>query len=258
MLERVYGICGLASLAERKGRSPYSPAAMSVLARIPEPEVMDTAQEARDYDAMDHGEVNASFCEDLLAAQGRPGRVLDAGTGTALIAIELCRRSPAATVDAIDLADHMLALARRNVESARMSGRVHLGRVDAKATSWPDGAFDTVMSNSLVHHVPDPGALCAEMWRLVREGGVIFVRDLARPRDAAHVEELAARYAPAPDEAITADGAMRARQRALFVASLRAAITVDEVRGIVGRLGIPGDAVRMTSDRHWTLAHVRS
>jgi ubiquinone/menaquinone biosynthesis C-methylase UbiE len=230
---------------------------MSILPRTPEPEVMDTEQEARDYDAMDHGEVNASFCDDLLAVQPRPGRVLDAGTGTALIAIELCRRAPEASVDALDLASHMLALAARNVRDGGLGGRVRVARMDAKATPWPAGAFDTIVSNSLVHHIPEPGALFAEMWRLVREGGVLFVRDLARPVDAAHLESLVARHAPAPEEALSTAGAMRARQRALLEASLHAALTVDEVRAIVVALGIPAGAVRMTSDRHWTLARVR-
>jgi hypothetical protein len=50
---------------------------------------------------------------------------------------------------------------------------------------------------------------------------------------------------------------MHQRQRALFEASLLAALTADEVRGMVAPLGIPGDAVRSTSDRHWTLARVK-
>ena len=45
----------------------------SSLARVLEPEVMDSTDEARDYDAMDHGEVNRRFVDDLLAAQGRWG-----------------------------------------------------------------------------------------------------------------------------------------------------------------------------------------
>jgi ubiquinone/menaquinone biosynthesis C-methylase UbiE len=234
---------------------------MSVLPRTPEPEVMDSEAEARDYDSMDHEQVNASFCADLLAVQPRPRRVLDAGAGTARIAIELCRRSPETIVEAIDLARHMLALAARNVQRAGMEVRIRLARVDAKATTWPAGSFDTVISNSLVHHIPDPRAVFAEMWRLVGDGGVLFVRDLARPGDSVQIERLAERYATPPEgNRASADGevtAMHARQRALFVASLHAALTVDEVRAMIAPLGVPGAAVRMTSDRHWTLAHLR-
>src|SRR5579859_4728492 len=119
---------------------------MSLLPRTPEPEVMDSEAEARDYDAMDHEAVNAGFCTDLLELRRAPRHVLDAGTGTARIAIELCRRSPATSVLGIDLARHMLALAARNVQRAGMEGRIRLARMDAKATTWPAGTFDAVIS----------------------------------------------------------------------------------------------------------------
>ncbi|HEY8087807.1 MAG TPA: class I SAM-dependent methyltransferase [Polyangiaceae bacterium] len=233
------------------------------LPRVLEPEVMDTEEEARDYDAMDHGEVNARFCEDLLAAlaparrdAAAPRRALDVGTGTALIPIELCRRDPGVEVDAIDLADHMLALAARNVTRARLEARIRVAKMDAKASPWAEGTFDVVMSNSIVHHIPEPGTMLAEAWRLVRRAGTLFVRDLERPSSEARVTELVAKHAPVPD-APAEVRAMHERQRGLFEASLRAALTADEVRAAVEPLGITGDAVRTTSDRHWTLACVK-
>ena len=81
-----------------------------MLHRVLEPEVMDTVEEARDYDAMDHSTVNRPFVTDFLFA------ALDAGlpvggdepsrdswpvSSTHLIwepapriPIELCRRAP--------------------------------------------------------------------------------------------------------------------------------------------------------------------
>lgn len=230
------------------------------LPRTLEPEVMDTEEEARDYDAMDHGEVNARFCEDLLAHRPRISRLhrmLDVGTGTALIPIELCRRVSDVEVDALDLAAHMLALARRNVERAGLAGRVRLMQGDAKAAGRQDASFDAVMSNSIVHHICRPESALSEMWRLVRPGGLLFVRDLGRPASAARARELADAYAPVPAEADARVRAMHERQRSLLEASLHAALTVDEVRAMVAALGVPADAVQMTSDRHWTLTHVK-
>ena len=227
------------------------------LPRVPEPEAMDSAEEASDYDAMDHGQVNARFCEDLLAVVARPGRVLDVGTGTALIPVELCSRAKAATVEGIDLASHMLALAERNVKRAGLHARITLSRRDAKATGWPDGSFDTVVSNSIVHHIPEPRDAFAEMWRLARAGGLLFVRDLERPESDARVAELVATYAVIPAGLPPDQRAMHERQRALFDASLRAALTVDEVRALVAGLGVAPAAVQRTSDRHWTLCCVK-
>jgi ubiquinone/menaquinone biosynthesis C-methylase UbiE len=227
------------------------------LPRTLEPEVMDTEQEASDYDAMDHGEVNARFCDDLLSVSPYLLQVLDVGTGTARIPLELCRRLTQVTVNAIDLATSMLTIAKRYVERAGLSERVRLTLADARSTAWEAGTFDAVISNSLVHHIPEPNDLLPEMWRLVRPGGVLFVRDLARPESADLARELVAKYAPRLDVAGRGSSAMHQRQHALFEASLYAALTVSEVVAIVARLGIPADAVRLTSDRHWTLAHAR-
>jgi ubiquinone/menaquinone biosynthesis C-methylase UbiE len=232
------------------------------LDRILEPEVMDTEEEARDYDAMDHREVNARFCDDVLAfakQSGRPlGRVLDIGTGTALIPIELCARKRAITVDAIDLAEHMLALARRNVEHAGLVARIALHRIDAKRTAFGDGAFGGVVSNSIVHHIPSPFEMLREALRLTTRGGVLFVRDLARPDTQRDLDALVDTYAAVPAGLEASARAMHVRQRGLFAASLHAALTVDEARAMVAPLGIPAAAVQRTSDRHFTLAHVRT
>jgi ubiquinone/menaquinone biosynthesis C-methylase UbiE len=219
---------------------------------------MDTPEEASDYDAMDHAAVNARFCDDLLAACGSQcSHVLDVGTGTALIPIEICRRDPDVSVCAIDLAENMLALARRNIESAGLVDRIRLERRDANATGWRDGAFDAVVSNSILHHIPQPADALLEMWRLLSPGGLLFVRDLARPDTGPQLRALVATYAPVPPDGDPATTARALRQRALFEASLRAALTVDEVADLLVPLAIPRSAVRRTSDRHWTLTATR-
>lgn len=224
-----------------------------MLSRVLEPEVMDTAEEAADYDAMDHRAVNGAFCIDFLEAAARLKiqQILDVGTGTALIPIELCSRAPAIRVTAIDLAAHMLAVARTNVERAGLQDRISLEQRDAKSAGWPDGEFDAVISNSIVHHIPDPADALGEMWRLVGKGGALFVRDLVRPKDDVHVEALVEKYAP--------EGSARDnRQRALFEASLRAALTKSEVETIARQAGIANASVSISSDRHWTLFATRT
>jgi ubiquinone/menaquinone biosynthesis C-methylase UbiE len=215
-----------------------------MLPRVLEPEAMDTPEEARDYDAMDHATVNARFVADFRAAHGpcRGGELLDVGTGPARIAIALCQADPAARVRALDLAEAMLALARRNVAEAGLTGRIACVRGDAKALASPDGSFEAVISNTIIHHIPDPAAALREMGRLVAPGGTLFVRDLARPASNAEVASLVAAYA----------GTESPAAQALFEASLRAALTVDELRTIAGSLGMDSAYVGMTSDRHWT------
>ena len=227
-----------------------------MLPRVLEPEVMDTPEEARDYDAMDHAEVNARFCDDLLAL-GPVRLVLDVGTGTAQIPVALCARAPEAQIVAIDLAEHMLALGRENVARAGLTARIRLERLDAKALPYEDGAFETVVSNSIVHHIPSPEAVLREMWRVTAPGGRLFVRDLHRPGTEPEVDRLVSLYGgvrPSAEELVASFD----HQLSLFRSSLHAALTVDEVREVIAPLGIAASAVTMTSDRHWTLSCVKT
>ena len=222
-----------------------------MLKRVLEPEVMDSPGEALAYDAMDHADVNRRFVEDLLAqcpeaATCEPATldVLDIGAGTALIPIELCRRSPGPRVTAIDLAASMLDLGKGNIEVANLRDRIRLDLIDAKQLPYADGEFALVISNSIVHHIPEPLAVLRESLRVLIPGGLLFIRDLLRPADDATVERLVATYAAGGDE----------RQRQLFDDSLRAALSLDEIRSLAQQLGLDAEHVRATSDRHWTLA----
>src|SRR5439155_5376822 len=125
-----------------------------MLPRVLEPEVMDSAAEARDYDAMDHSQVNRVFVADFLSFWTGTGTILDLGTGTAQIPIECCRRHPTVQIVAVDLAEHMLRVAADNVRRAGLAGRIQLHCLDAKQLPWPDHSFAAVMSNSIVHHIP--------------------------------------------------------------------------------------------------------
>jgi ubiquinone/menaquinone biosynthesis C-methylase UbiE len=207
-----------------------------------EPEVMDTVDEARDYDAMDHAEVNRRFVLDLLAQHPPAGAAtLDVGCGTALIPIELCQRGASAVI-ALDAAATMLALGRENVARAGLQGRIRLCRADAKRLPFPDRSFSVVVSNSLLHHLPDPRAALAELLRVTAPGGLLFGRDLFRPDDEAELARLLEAHAASATP----------RQRGLLADSLRAALTVEELRALVAELGLPREDVRATSDRHWT------
>lgn len=225
---------------------------MLAMKRVLEPEVMDTPEEAADYDTMDHGAVNLKFCQDLLAAGPLRGPILDVGTGTALIPIALCDLTKDLEIVAIDLAVHMLALAKRHVDARGLNDRIELMKVDAKSTAFRDGEFKCVVSNSIVHHIPEPRAVLAEIARITAPDGLVFIRDLYRPDTEAEVDRLVGLYGGEPP----LDASQRSsydHQRMLFRDSLCAALTPDEVRALAAEVGMQNADVRMTSDRHWTL-----
>jgi ubiquinone/menaquinone biosynthesis C-methylase UbiE len=223
-----------------------------MIPRILEPEVMDSPLEAIDYNTMDHSQVNRVFVDDLLSALngGRDAttaktlRVLDVGTGTALIPIELCRRSGCWLVTAADLARSMLDVAAENVAAAELAGKITLAHLDAKRLPFSDAQFDVVMSNSILHHIPDPRECLGEMIRVVSPRGLLFVRDLLRPETTAELDALVSAYAGDANE----------HQREMFAASLHAALSLDELRVLGVAFGVPAGCFEQTTDRHWTLS----
>ena len=221
-----------------------------MLPRLLEPEVMDTAEEAVDYNSMDHSQVNQVFVDGFVTAlrladepHPDPWRIFDAGTGTALIPIEFMRRGIHAVVTASDLAEEMLVVARKNVAAAAMDASIELVLRDCKNLPEPNGTYDAVMSNSIIHHIPEPRRVLHELWRVLKPGGIFFVRDLLRPADTRTLDHLVNTYAADAND----------HQRQMFRDSLHAALTVAEVRELIQELGLVSVSVQATSDRHWTI-----
>jgi ubiquinone/menaquinone biosynthesis C-methylase UbiE len=228
------------------------------LPRTLEPEVMDSAEDASQYNDMDHSQPNQSFVEDMIhflrtdesvAAELDDDHaelidVLDVGTGTALIPVALCEQHASFRVIAIDLAVNMLELANYNVQASECCQQIQLMHTDAKTLDFDSEMFDLVMSNSIIHHIPEPQACLAEMIRVMSPDGAIFVRDLLRPADEQTVESLVETYA----------GDESDYSRQLFRQSLHASLSLEEIQQLVADLGFDPASVSATSDRHWTWA----
>lgn len=215
-----------------------------LLNRILEAEIVQSHSEASDYDAMDHALVNSLFVKDLIAAGPLGQDCLDIGTGTALIPIELCRQEPTIRIMAMDASREMLELARYRLEVNGLMQRVQLQQGDAKKMIFQKDYFDTVFSNSLVHHLPTLETFLPEALRVLRTGGLLLIRDLVRPKDQAALDSLVNLYAN--DETPSA--------RQMFRDSLHAALSLEEVKALAVQAGLAPNCVSLTSDRHWTLS----
>ena len=211
--------------------------------RVLEPEVMDSLAEAVDYDAMDFVQVNTAFALQAVELGSDASEfVLDAGTGTARIPIIICQMQSQWQVTGIDLAENMLQLGRKNIEAAGLEKQIKLEIVDTKQLPYMDGYFDMVMSNALVHHLPDPLPFFLEIKRVVKPNGAVFVRDLIRPVDEVTMNAIVDRIGTEYNE----------HQKMLFRDSLHAAFTLDEVKALIEKSGLEGIKVYQSSDLHWT------
>lgn len=215
---------------------------MSSLARVLEPEFMDSEEDAASYDAMDHAQPNQAFVARLVDL-GAGGRMLDLGTGPGHIPMLVLERLPEARIVAVDAARSMLEHAERRRQRSRHRNRVTFALGDIKRLNYPDRCFDAVFSNTVMHHLADPGVFLREAARVKKRRGALLIRDLFRPRDADELERLVALHAAAADP----------MQRQLFRQSLHAALTPDEFRALAAANDLERAELVIDSDRHMSL-----
>jgi len=213
------------------------------LKRILEPEVMESEEDAAEYDSMDFTDVNLSFALRALELAPVSGKTLDIGTGTARIPILMVQQTGNdLVIHAADLSNEMLKVGKKNVDASGLNSRITLHHVDAKRLPFGDREFDMVVSNSLAHHIPDPEHFFEESARVLRPDGGLLIRDLMRPETIEDVERIVEQYA----------GDASAHQKKLYRESLLASLTIPEVESYVREAGLRGVRVVQSSDRHWS------
>jgi trans-aconitate methyltransferase len=214
--------------------------------RIPEPELMDEAQQARAYSEADFAEPHDRFvelCEEFVGRDGLVGTVLDLGCGPADVTVRLARRFPRAAFHGVDGAEAMLAHGRARVEREGLGDRIRLVRAMLPRDVPPLDTYDGVVSNSLLHHLHDPSVLWAAVVRRAKTGAPVVVMDLQRPPTVDDARHLTQTHAAGAPEVLRRD----------FFNSLCAAFTVDEVAEQLRQAGLALD-VHAVGDRHLVVA----
>lgn len=103
----------------------------------------------------------------------RPGeRILEVGVGTGL---SLPLYPSGVQVTGIDISDEMLARARTRTARDGLEHVAALLRMDAEHMQFRDDSFDKVVAMYVVSVVPSPAQLVAEMRRVCRPGGELYI-----------------------------------------------------------------------------------
>ncbi len=125
--------------------------------------------------------------EIILGCLARGGRPLaeqvlvDAGCGTGSYSLALLEH--VARVEAIDMNEGMLGVARSKLEKAEAAGGIRFQRAAIDGLPLDDACADAVMINQVLHHLPDDAArgwpltrkVIGEFARVLRPGGVLMV-----------------------------------------------------------------------------------
>ena len=119
--------------------------------------------------------------EELSSRVRAGGRILDAGCGAGLAALDLAKRGY--FVHGVDVAAKMLDLARTNLTQNGVSAdRFELSCGDVAGLNLAAGSFDGVAALGFLQYQPDERVALRELHRLLKLGGVIVITGPARTK----------------------------------------------------------------------------
>ena len=212
--------------------------------RALEPELMDDPEQALAYARADFEEENQGFVARFLESYPdlKDVHMLDLGCGPADIPIRLARALPECRVTGVDGSAPMIALGREAVRAAGLADRVTLQCERFQDMALAEKA-DAVISNSLLHHVPNALQFWYALRQLAKPGAVVLVMDLLRPDSPEEAQVLVDRYAAAEPAILRRD----------FYHSLLAAFTDDEVAAQLTEMNLSRLLIDVPDDRHWVV-----
>lgn len=112
----------------------------------------------------------------------KTARMLDVGTGTADLAIDVALTHPTVQVTGVDFVQEMLDCSRKKIHSKGLSSRLDLLRGDALHLPFSDGSFDVAAIAFGIRNIPNMIAAIKEMIRVVVPGGQVMLLEMTFPR----------------------------------------------------------------------------
>jgi len=107
--------------------------------------------------------------------------VLDVATGTADLAIEICKIDPVA-VYGLDLSNEMLTFAKEKIFRKKLHMTVQLRQGDSENLPFEDDFFDAITVAFGVRNFENLSKGLEEMHRVLRPGGRLVVLEFSKPR----------------------------------------------------------------------------
>ncbi len=108
-------------------------------------------------------------------------RVLDLATGTADVAIELCKDPRVRLVRGLDMSEGMISYGNVKIQERGLADKIELIVGDAQRIPFPAESFEATTMSFGIRNVPDVVACLRDSHRVLRVGGRCLVLEFALP-----------------------------------------------------------------------------
>jgi cyclopropane fatty-acyl-phospholipid synthase-like methyltransferase len=215
--------------------------------RVLEPELMDDPRQAEAYAQADFEKENQGFVERFRECfpEFAQGTVLDLGCGPGDIPIRFAKLYPACQVIGVDASAPMIQFGEQAVQQAGLTDRITLCCERYEEVAGARIA-DAAISNSLLHHLPNPLQFWQKLRQLVKPGAPVLVMDLLRPESPEAAQAIVDQYAANEPDILRRD----------FHNSLLAAFTEDEIGSQLARMNLTRLLIDIPDDRHWVVGGI--
>jgi len=199
------------------------------------------------YAAAEFEEENQGFLDRFREyfPEFTEGHILDLGCGPGDIPVRFARALPSCRITGVDASEPMIGLAGVAVKQAGLADRITFRCERFQGVSLIE-PVDAVVSNSLLHHVPNPLQFWYRLRQLVKPGSPVLVMDLLRPDSPEEAQAIVDRNAAKEPEILRRD----------FYNSLLAAFTEDEVAAQLAEMNLSRLIVDVVDDRHWVVSGI--
>jgi ubiquinone/menaquinone biosynthesis C-methylase UbiE len=121
------------------------------------------------------------FVKKILGRGFKTGRVLDVGTGSGRLAVELVKKlNKGISVTGIDLSFEMLQKAGVKASQTGLTDCFHLVQSSADSLPFESSSFDLVISYASLHLWREPERVIDEILRVLKPNGRLIIRDNRR------------------------------------------------------------------------------
>lgn len=168
------------------------------------------------------GDVYRAVAEEVTS-EASSGELLELGTGTGFLAVELGKRARDLEITTADKSADLAHMAESRIHGSGLGRQVKVALADDGEIPFLDASYDYVLSLGKLRSWPDPDRMLGEIHRVLKPGGKSWIYDLRSDMTEEGWDLVRERVDPL----------MRPLFDGVVVSPWRAAFTEGQIRSLV-------------------------